>query len=54
MVTCDMKGEDSIVTQAQQERPEFPTVTFTWHACKYKVRKLYQRYILKKGGPQVA
>ena len=21
------------VTQTQQQRPEWPTVTFTWHAC---------------------
>ena len=32
----------------QQQRPEPPTVTLTWHACKYKVHKLHQRYILKK------
>ena len=25
------------VTQAQQQRPESPSVTLTWHACKYKV-----------------
>ena len=23
------------VTQVQQQRPESPTVTLTWHACKY-------------------
>ena len=34
-------------TQVRQQRPESPTVTLTWHACKYKVRKLHQRYILK-------
>ena len=33
------------VTQTQQQKPESPTVTLTWHACKYKVHKLYQRYI---------
>ena len=33
------------VTQAQQQRPESPTVTLTWHACKYKVHKLHQTYI---------
>ena len=27
-------------------RPESPTVTLTWHASKYKVQKLHQRYIL--------
>ena len=39
------------VTQTQQQRPESPTVTPTWHASKYKVllHKLHQRYILKKG-----
>ena len=32
---------------AQQQRPQSPTVTLTWHLHKYKVRKLHQRYILK-------
>ena len=27
------------VTQVQQQRPDSPTVTLTWHACKYKVHK---------------
>ena len=31
------------VTQVQQQRPELP---LTWHACKFKVCKLHQRYIL--------
>ena len=31
------------VTQTQQQRPESPTVTLTWHACEYKVRKLHLR-----------
>ena len=35
------------LTQVQQQRPESPTVTLTWHACKYKVHKLHQRYFLK-------
>ena len=35
------------VTQTQQQRPESPAVTLTWHAGKYKVHKLHQRYILK-------
>ena len=26
-------------TQVQQQRPESPTLTLTWHACKYKVHK---------------
>ena len=34
------------ITQVQQQRPESPTVTLTWHACKYKVHKL--RYILSR------
>ena len=34
------------VTEVQQQRPESPTVTLTWHACKYKVHKLRQSYIL--------
>ena len=33
------------VTQVQQ-RAESPKVTLTWHACKYKVHQLHQRYIL--------
>ena len=50
-----LKGEESThkgvnqrskyVPQVQQRRPESPTVTLTWNACKYKVRKLHQRYI---------
>ena len=40
------------VTQAQQERPQSPTVTLTWHACQYKVHKLYQRYILILARPR--
>ena len=30
------------VTQVQQQRPESPTVTLTWHACKYKVHKPFE------------
>ena len=37
------------VTRVQQQRPESPTVTLTWHACKYMVQKLHQRYIPQKG-----
>ena len=33
------------VTQTQQQRPEWPTITLTWHASKYKIHKLLQRYI---------
>ena len=38
------------VTQTQQQRPESPTVTLTWHASKYKVHKLYWRYRLQSDG----
>ena len=31
------------VTQVEQQRPESRTLTLTWHVCKYKVQKLYQR-----------
>ena len=34
------------VTQTQQQRSESPTITLTWHSCKYKVHKLHLRYIL--------
>ena len=34
------------VTQVQQ-RPDLSMGTLTWHACKYKVHKLHQRYIFK-------
>ena len=34
------------VTQTKQQRPESPTVTLTWHASKYKVYKLHQRWEL--------
>ena len=33
------------VTQVQQQRPESPMVTLTWHACEYKAHKLHQRYL---------
>ena len=33
------------VTQAQQQRPRYPTVTLTWHASKYSVHKLHQRIL---------
>ena len=35
------------VTQIQQQRSESLSITLTWHACKYEVHKLHQRYILK-------
>ena len=28
------------ITEVQQQRPESPTVTLTWHECKYKVHEL--------------
>ena len=38
------------VTQVRQQRPESHRITLTWHACKYKVHKLHQSYILKLKG----
>ena len=35
------------VTQVQRQKPESPTVTLTWHECKYKVHQLHQRYIFR-------
>ena len=35
---------------AQQQRPESPMVTLMWHASKYKVHKLHQRYIIEGWG----
>ena len=34
------------ITQPQKKRPESPTVTLTWHMCKYTLHKLHQKYIL--------
>ena len=50
LVTCQ-RTRELISTQKtpyrmQQQRPESPTVTLTWHASKYKVHKLHQGYIL--------
>ena len=48
--TTNKQGSEltlEIITQAQQQRPESPMVTLTWRACKYKVHKLHQRYILE-------
>ena len=42
LVTNLKRNESSkYATQLQQQRPELPTVTLTWHACKYKVHKLH-------------
>ena len=32
------------ITETQQQRPESPTVTLTWHASTYRVHKLHYRY----------
>ena len=34
-----ISAQNWYVTQVHQQRPESPTVTLTWHACKYKVHK---------------
>ena len=44
-----MTSEDIKPSTHHHQRPESPTVTLTWHACKYKVHKLHQRYILLFG-----
>ena len=39
------------VTQVKQQKTKSPTLTRTWHAYKYKVHKLHQRYIhLRRDG----
>ena len=45
----EVNQSSTYVTPVQQQKPELPTVTLTWHACKYKVRKLLQRHILGLG-----
>ena len=48
LVKSTHKGGNWCLTDVtQQQRPGSSTVTLTWHACKCKVHKLYQRYILK-------
>ena len=44
----DSEGVNQRLKYVRQvhQRPEPPTVTLTWHACKYKVARLHQRYIL--------
>ena len=45
----------SFACKPRQQRPESPTVTLTWHACKYKVHKLhYWEAHPQKGCPPVA
>ena len=36
------------LTPTQQQRPESPTITLTWHAGKHKVHQPHQRDILDK------
>ena len=36
---------------AQQQKCELHTETVNWHASKYNIHKLYQRYFLKKMPP---
>ena len=38
-----VRNTSAAQVQLQQQRPESPTVTLTWHACKYKVHKHHQR-----------
>ena len=32
----------------QQQRPESPTVTLTWHASEYEVQKSHQRHVFRE------
>ena len=41
VLTKNKRSKD--VTQTQQQRPQSPTVTLTWHAGKHKVHKLHHR-----------
>ena len=43
-----VRNTSAAQVQLQQQRPESPTVTLTWRACKYKIHKLHQRYLLKQ------
>ena len=35
-----------MTSHKHNNKSESPTITLTWHACKYKVHKLHERYIL--------
>ena len=45
------KGLLALEKRHIQQRPQWPTVTLTWHASKHNVYKLRQRYSLKTGWP---
>ena len=46
--TRELISAPKYVIQVQKQKPESPTVTLTWHACKYKTyTELHQRCILK-------
>ena len=38
------------MSRMQQQRPESPRVTLSWHASKYKVHTLHQRELLSRLG----
>ena len=42
--TKGVNQHSNYATQVQQQWRESPTVTSTWHVCKYKVHKLHQSY----------
>ena len=44
-VNLTLEIHNKTTNLTKQQTPESPTVTLTWHACKYKVQKLRQRYI---------
>ena len=47
------KGLLALERRHIQQRPQWPTVTLTWHASKHSVYKRCQRYSLKTGRPPV-
>ena len=40
-----IRARTTIRNASTQQKPESPTVTLIWNACKYKIHKLHQRYI---------
>ena len=38
--------KDLSLSHKYNNRPDSPSVTLTWHACKCKIHKLHQRYSL--------
>ena len=47
MHTNELISTQNTSHKHNNKKPELPTLTLSWHACKYRVHKLHQRYILK-------